>query len=106
MEDSKLIAKLREKLAAETDTLPSSQERVVIFALPGFVMCSLCRSTRVLLYLGGIALLAAGLCALWGTSLRESLGDLSTALLFFGYVLLINGIVLLLGPVLRRVRLR
>ncbi|HOD73802.1 MAG TPA: tyrosine-type recombinase/integrase [Candidatus Bipolaricaulis anaerobius] len=30
MEDSKLIAKLREKLAAETDTLPSSQERVVI----------------------------------------------------------------------------
>ena len=30
MEESQLITKLRQKLAAETDTLPSSQERVVI----------------------------------------------------------------------------
>lgn len=80
--------------------------QVLIFALPGFVMCSLCRSTRVLLYLGGIALLAAGLCVLLGTSLREGFSDMSSALLFLGYVLLINGIVLFLGPVLRRVRLR
>jgi hypothetical protein len=80
---------------------------IVILALPALMVCLQCRSDRVLVSLGVVALVAAGLCLWWAIGLRAGpRTEECVAVSFFGSVFLINGIMLLLGPVLRRVRLR
>lgn len=80
---------------------------VVVFALPALMICLQCRSGRVLVSLGVVASVAGGLCLWWATRLRAGpRTEEYIAVLSIGLFLLINGIALLLGPLLRRVRLR
>lgn len=79
----------------------------VMLALPALMICLQCRSDRMLVSLGVVALVGAGLCLWWAARLRAGWrSEESVAVSFLGSALLVNGIVLVLGPVLRRVRLR